>query len=50
MINLHNQDCIEFMRTLSDNSIDMVLTDPPYGIIKSGNASEWDNVIPFKDM
>jgi site-specific DNA-methyltransferase (adenine-specific) len=30
MITLHNQDCLEFMAGLPDNSIDMCLTDPPY--------------------
>jgi DNA modification methylase len=24
-------DCLELMKTISDQSIDMVLTDPPYG-------------------
>jgi site-specific DNA-methyltransferase (adenine-specific) len=32
MIALHNQDCLEFMKTLPDNSIDAVVTDPPYGM------------------
>jgi site-specific DNA-methyltransferase (adenine-specific) len=25
-------DCLEFMKTLPDKSIDLILTDPPYGI------------------
>lgn len=29
---IHNIDCLEFMKTLSDKCIDLVLTDPPYGI------------------
>lgn len=29
---LHNIDAIEFMRALPDNSKDILLTDPPYGI------------------
>jgi site-specific DNA-methyltransferase (adenine-specific) len=29
---LHNIDCIEFMKTLPDGSIDVLFTDPPYGI------------------
>ena len=32
MINLHLGDCLEVMRTIPDKSIDLVLTDPPYGI------------------
>lgn len=27
-----NGDCLEIMKDIPDNSIDMVLTDPPYGI------------------
>ena len=29
---IYNMDCIEGMKQLDDNSIDLVLTDPPYGI------------------
>jgi site-specific DNA-methyltransferase (adenine-specific) len=35
---LHNQDCFEFMETLADQSIDAVISDPPYGT----TALEWD--------
>jgi site-specific DNA-methyltransferase (adenine-specific) len=46
MIDLHNQDCLEFMAGLPDNSIDMCLTDPPYGTTTCG----WDSIIPFEPM
>ena len=39
-------DCLELMRELPDNSIDMVLTDPPYGT----TACKWDTVIDFELM
>ena len=29
---LQNQDCFEFLKTIEDNSIDLVLIDPPYEI------------------
>lgn len=29
---IHNADCLEFMKQLPDKCIDLVLTDPPYGI------------------
>jgi DNA modification methylase len=29
---LHHGDCLEVMATLPDNSVDAVITDPPYGI------------------
>lgn len=32
MIDLRLGDCLEIMKTIPDKSIDLVLTDPPYGI------------------
>jgi len=32
--NIKNMDCIEFLKTIKKNSIDLVLTDPPYTISK----------------
>ena len=29
---LHNVNCVEFMKTLPDKSVDILFTDPPYGI------------------
>lgn len=43
VIELLHGDCLELMRSIPDNSIDMVLTDPPYGT----TACKWDTVIPF---
>ena len=40
MIDLRHGDCLEVMRTLADNSVDSVVTDPPYGIRFMGKA--WD--------
>lgn len=39
-------DCLELMKRIPDNSIDCVLTDPPYGT----TACKWDTVIPFEPM
>jgi len=39
-------DCLELMKGIPDNSIDMVLTDLPYGTTKN----KWDSVIPFEPM
>lgn len=46
MINLLQGDCLELMKQIPDNSVDMVLTDPPYGT----TACKWDVVIPFEPM
>ncbi|KAA6312804.1 Modification methylase DpnIIB [termite gut metagenome] len=32
---IHNQDCLEGMKTLTNNSIDCILTDPPYLYLKN---------------
>lgn len=29
-VKLYNVDCFQFMKTLENNSIDFILTDPPY--------------------
>ena len=39
-------DCIEKMSKLEDNSIDLCLTDPPYGTTQC----KWDSVIDFELM
>jgi len=32
MIELHNTDCMEYMKGLDDNAFDLAIVDPPYGI------------------
>lgn len=46
MFNLINGECLEEMAKIPDNSVDLVLCDPPYGLI----ASEWDKIIPFDKL
>ena len=45
-MSLINGDCLEKMKDIPDGSIDLVLTDPPYGT----TACKWDNIIPFEPM
>lgn len=45
-IQLINADCLEAMKDIHDGSIDMVLTDPPYGT----TACKWDSIIPLEPM
>jgi DNA modification methylase len=40
-------DCLEVMRTMDDNSIDFVVTDPPYGLKFMGK--NWDHGIPGEE-
>lgn len=39
-------DCLELMKDIPDNSVDMVLCDLPYGTTKN----DWDNIIPLEDL
>lgn len=45
-IDLHLGDCLELMRGLADNSVDMVLCDLPYGTTKN----KWDSIIPLEQL
>ena len=46
MINLIQGDCLEKMKEIPDGSVDMILTDPPYGT----TACKWDSIIPLEPM
>ena len=46
MINLMKGDCLEIMKEIPDGSVDLILTDPPYGTTQC----KWDSVIPFEPM
>ena len=43
---IHNEDCIETMRRIPDGSIDLMLTDIPYGTTQN----EWDNLPKLNDI
>lgn len=47
---LHNQlyhmDCMEGMKLIGDNSIDMILCDLPYGV----TDCKWDTIIPYSEL
>ena len=45
-VNLMKGDCLGLMKSIPDGSIDLILTDPPYGT----TACKWDSVIPFEPM
>ena len=61
---IHLGDCMDFLKRIPDKSIDLVLTDPPYGInygkqlkgakIKNGwrdwGTPEWDKERPKKEI
>ena len=41
-----NEDCLKAMKKMPANSIDTIITDPPYGIKFMGK--KWDHGIPSK--
>ena len=43
---LFNGDCLEIMKDIPDNSIDLILCDLPYGVTKCS----WDVLIPFDKL
>lgn len=53
-------DCMEEMKKLEDESVDLILTDPPYGTIKGlrtvgesgvpNKRNEWDKVVDIPTM
>ena len=57
-IELHNVDCLPFMKQCEDKQFDLAIVDPPYGIGMDGNnnwsgskheVKDWDNDAPSKE-
>ncbi|MEX9908561.1 site-specific DNA-methyltransferase [Providencia rettgeri] len=47
-INLVNDDSLSYIKTLPDNCIDLIATDPPYFQVKSCNwDNQWKNVTAY---
>jgi site-specific DNA-methyltransferase (adenine-specific) len=46
MIRLLQGDCLEIMPELEENSVDLIIADPPYGTTQCN----WDSIIPFEPM
>ena len=44
-ITLYNADCIEFIQTMGDESVDVILTDPPYLYLKNQKLD-----VPFDEQ
>ena len=45
---LHHGDCLQVLKTFPDNSIDAIVTDPPYGLKLMGK--KWDYDVPSVDV
>lgn len=44
MFSLHHGDCLDVLKTFDDNSVDSIVTDPPYGLSFMGK--KWDYAVP----
>jgi predicted RNA methylase len=44
MFDVITADCLDHMRTMPDNAVDAVVTDPPYGLTFMGK--DWDKGVP----
>jgi site-specific DNA-methyltransferase (adenine-specific) len=43
-VDLRHQDCLEYLRSLDDKSVDLVVVDPPYfEIVKNGWDNQWES-------
>lgn len=47
-IDLFNGNCLVESNKIQDNSVDLILTDLPYGVLNK--RTEWDVIIPFDEM
>lgn len=47
-VTIHHGECLGVLRTLADNSIDSVVTDPPYGLKFMGR--KWDYDVPSQEV
>ena len=48
--NIKQGDSLEILKSLQDNSIDIILTDPPYGIEYKSNRSQDSNAITKRGL
>ena len=45
---IYNEDCLDVLKRIDENSVDSVVTDPPYGISLLGHS--WDYQLPSIDI
>ena len=55
MIDLRQGDCLEVMKSIPDGSVDLILTDPPYGTMNTDGGRKlgingWDSALDKEQM
>ena len=48
LVTLYHGDCLDVMRSMPDESVHSIVTDPPYGLGFMGKA--WDDLPPGLDF
>jgi site-specific DNA-methyltransferase (adenine-specific) len=48
-IDIQNMDGLEYLKTVKNNSIDLILTDPPYIISKESGMNEHYNTVKYNE-
>lgn len=48
--NIYNMDCVEGMKMLPDNFIDLTITSPPYDNLRKYNGAEWNFEAAAKEL
>ena len=46
LIDIYNDDCMRTVKLIPDNSIDLMLTDPPYNVL----SCDWDKRIDLDEL
>lgn len=46
---IYNEDCLETMKRLEDNSVDLIIADPPYNIGQDGGDG-WDTIENYLEV
>ena len=48
---IYNEDCLEGMKRIPDESVDAVICDLPYGVLnKQSEGGSWDSIIPLEPL
>lgn len=51
MIDIKQGDCLELMKEIPDESVNLILCDLPYGVLNKKNPNaQWDTIIPLDKL
>lgn len=49
-VTLHLGNCVDYMKFMPDQSVDVILTDPPYGYLKHKLDKPFDEIVYFEEV